>query len=329
MKKNHFNKDIISKSSSQTPHRSFRFPSSSTPNLQTPQVFSDFPLKNPLTMHSNHNSIKGVTQGESLQEILGVLKTSPKLPTKLDILTQYSNKQTSDSNLGTPATRKDVKTLADWLNSMLQKALSVTRSPESLYETANTIYKVCFQEIIRQVKVQCKERGDLIKQVWETYQSLFSHAIKVSQIKYEFLQKTHANEKCSIEKTYEKKINELIKANNELNAQKSKVEKELKIKLEALDIKVYREGKLIQALEVFKQQYAVLKEDLLIQKEENRVSKIRLENIQNSKKKAFQKYRPKAVESLKKNLNEDPILNFKIEDDPELIIEKISKYGKK
>ena len=48
---------------------------------------------------------------------------------------------------------------------MLKKALSADPKPESLYETANTIYKVCFHEIIRQVKVHCKERGELIEKI--------------------------------------------------------------------------------------------------------------------------------------------------------------------
>ena len=49
---------------------------------------------------------------------------------------------------------------------MLKNALSEKNDDiEGLCETAMLIYEVCFSEIVRQVSVQCVERGDLINRV--------------------------------------------------------------------------------------------------------------------------------------------------------------------
>ena len=49
---------------------------------------------------------------------------------------------------------------------MLKTALSEQNNDiERLCETAMMIYEVCFHEIVRQVSVQCVERGELINKV--------------------------------------------------------------------------------------------------------------------------------------------------------------------
>ena len=251
------------------------------------------------------------------------------LPTKLEVLDKFAVTQSNDYTLGSPATRRDVQELASWLNSMLKKALDSSSEPVALYDTANTIYKVCFCEVIRQVKVQCKERGELIKKIWETYQILFHHAIKITQTRQDYIEKLHVNEKYNLEKHFEKQLNDLISANTELSKKSQKLETEMKIKEEAFKIRDYREKKLMQALDIFKQQYSALKEELLIVKEENRIFNIRIENMQNIKTKTFRKYKPKDVDYFKSTCSSDPIVNYQEHDEADELIKRISQYGNK
>ena len=137
------------------------------------------------------------------------------------------------------------------------------------------------------------------------------------------------NEKNSLQASYETTIAELENSNKDLGIKNERLEKLLKTKQEAFDIKTYREEKLVHAFELFKQQYAALKEELFLVKEENRVYKIRIQNMQNIKSKPFQKYKTKTPEVLNSKLKFDPILNFHPNDDTENLIEKISQYGNK
>ena len=139
-----------------------------TPLPQNAKLLSEFSQKGFMSIHNSArtSTISKFVLPSSIEEYLGSSRNKlKKLTTKLEVLNQYSSSQNFDIDLGCPATRKDVQDLASWLNSMLQKALMNNNNPEILYETANTIYRTCFEEIIRQVRVQCKERGDLIKKV--------------------------------------------------------------------------------------------------------------------------------------------------------------------
>lgn len=301
--------------------------SSLTPLPQPQGIFSDFSTKNlHSTMNSTKSSYEKLLIKDNICEIL-LNKSPTKLPTRLEGLDNFDSAH-AELDLGHPATRKDVKNLMSWLGSMLQKALISTLSPENLYETTNTIYKVCFQELIRQVKVQCKERGELIQQVWQTYQKLFEHALKVAQAKQENIEKNHNSAIVNLERLYEKKISDLIQVNEDLARKNEKLEKQMKFKEEAYAIKQYRETKLLQALDLFKQQYAMLKEELLINKEENRISRIKIDNLQNFTSRGIKKYKLKSSDFIAQSLKSDPIMQYQGEEGAQELIRNISKHGK-
>ncbi|OMJ93292.1 hypothetical protein SteCoe_3755 [Stentor coeruleus] len=65
--------------------------------------------------------------------------------------------------LGNPTGRQDIKELCVWFNSMLEK------HRESDTDTLTLIYEQCARELVRQVTVQCIERGELL-QVLLNYQ---------------------------------------------------------------------------------------------------------------------------------------------------------------
>lgn len=285
---------------------------SSKPQLSSkvPKQVSEFSLR--LLINQNHSTTPSISKYAFSESPLNALTqiTSPKqLPKKLSILNQFETNQELEG-LGTPATRKDVSDLKDWLNTMLIKAMDSSSNPESLYDTANKIYKVCFQEIIRQVKVQCKERGELIKLVWDTYQGLFQQAIRITQTQQDCLMKEHQVEKIEIEKKHEKQVADLMKIIAELKKTNFQLEKDLKIKEQAYEHKFNHELRVLQVLDIFKQQYSLLKEDLLMVKEENRILKIKYDNLQNITIKAANKFKRKSETFIKKVVKNDPLMQY-------------------
>ena len=48
---------------------------------------------------------------------------------------------------------------------MLQQIINDHNDSDKIYDTANKIYNLCIAEVVRQVSVQCKERGIIIERV--------------------------------------------------------------------------------------------------------------------------------------------------------------------
>ena len=72
-----------------------------------------------------------------------------------------------DLELGLPTARQEVEVLIGWLENMtkiylIDDGLSV----EERVRRAQLIYTACFREVVRQVSVQCIERGILIQRIW-------------------------------------------------------------------------------------------------------------------------------------------------------------------
>lgn len=73
-------------------------------------------------------------------------------------------------NLGVPSNRKQVKVLEKWIQHMCGEI----DSDESLNELGRnrklrTIFRFSFLEIVRQVSVQCIERGELLNNVLQKF----------------------------------------------------------------------------------------------------------------------------------------------------------------
>lgn len=73
-----------------------------------------------------------------------------------------------------PAGRRDVILLGEWMTEMLTR-LSADRElgEEELVHEAQTIFSVCFHEVVRQVAVHCAERGHLMAKIWVSNMELF------------------------------------------------------------------------------------------------------------------------------------------------------------
>lgn len=140
-------------------------------------------------------------------------------------------KRAQNKNLYVPSGRKEVVSLSEWLATMLEdmqkkKTLGISE----LFDQTQLIYTVCLEEIIRQVKLQCSERGQILEKIWEAYTDLFNKAVEVSKKEKKQLESHFMNEITELKVKYDKEI-ETHKKNieeltQELDEKISSLEKE-------------------------------------------------------------------------------------------------------
>lgn len=116
-------------------------------------------------------------------------------------------------NLGNPTGRQEIENLRKWLGYMKENYLQdfdLGAIDASSIKNANLIYTMCAREIVRQVSVQCLERGETLKEIFEIF-------IKIYKLKRNKMQKVIQD---NLEK-YEEKSEEIkefyqkIKTNQE------------------------------------------------------------------------------------------------------------------
>ena len=223
------------------------------------------------------------SSAQSLLSTLGIIHntTTRQLPKDLSKLKEmiYQSKPLEKVSLGSPATREDTKTLAEWLDTMLKTALSEQNNDiERLCETAMMIYEVCFHEIVRQVSVQCVERGELINKVWKAYLGILEKALRISQAIQEYESTKHEQECRNIHFEYKDEINKL---KNDCFLSKNEVDRigrVLKNKDEEISILIKREVRVLEKLGILQKKYENNKKDLLYMQEDNRIMKAKLFN---------------------------------------------------
>jgi len=86
-----------------------------------------------------------------------------------DPILKLRNKRLPD--LGIPSSRSDAIALLKWLDQSLIM-LQERQNTNEKFELAQTIYYACFKEMVRQVAVQCSERGVALQKLWNAYIAL-------------------------------------------------------------------------------------------------------------------------------------------------------------
>lgn len=83
-------------------------------------------------------------------------------------------------------------------------------SLEQIFENIQIIYSGCLHELIRQISIQCLERGKLMQKIWSSYVSLFERLLMEQKQITNELEKNYLLETSRIHKIYQKEI-ELLK----------------------------------------------------------------------------------------------------------------------
>ncbi|EAS06598.2 EF hand protein (macronuclear) [Tetrahymena thermophila SB210] len=123
---------------------------------------------------------------------------------------QSENQQQQYKNT---TSRQDVQDLENWLEVMLQQIYSENNlKADQVLENVQLIYTACLKELIRQVSLQCTERGLLIQKVWDAYLTLFEKLIELNATEKRNLEKLYIEDVNRISKGYEANINQLSKS---------------------------------------------------------------------------------------------------------------------
>lgn len=109
-----------------------------------------------------------------------------------------------------PISRNDVLSLTNWLDYMLENHAKTSYiSQENRLEDLQLIYSSCFFEILRQVSVECNERGLLLARVWSSVAGLWQQFLREKSEIIEEIDKNHVNEMKRVHKMYENELDSL------------------------------------------------------------------------------------------------------------------------
>ena len=103
-------------------------------------------------------------------------------------------------------------------------------SNSEIFELTQTIYYICFKEIIRNISVQCLEQGILLWKIWRGYMSLIDTAnCQLEELKKEEFNK-YSERINFIQENLELKIKQLQKQNEDLLSENESLKKDINSK---------------------------------------------------------------------------------------------------
>lgn len=255
---------------------------------------------------------------QELLETLGVIKSQSNrvLPTTIREL-KTEKKLLPDLTM--PVARKDAQALIKWLDNMLGQIPSNSSDIESILESALSIYEMCFHEVVRQVSIQCKERGELINRIWKAYISLLERALRISQASQQTQIQQFKQEKENLKNATAAELNRLKEDLQEKNAKISAFNKKLQIKEEEMSKLEQNKQRLSHRLDLIISHYETVMAEMVALKEEKRVLKLKLLNTETEfivnangvieAQHKRQKIKRKSEDNLKKIVNKDPIIS--------------------
>ncbi len=97
--------------------------------------------------------------------------------------------------------------LSDWLNKMLEKIQNQSNlRVTEIFEHVQVIYTMCLKEIIRQVGLQCTERGQLLDKIWGAYMDLLDKAINENSNEKMKIENYYLDEIAALHSMYQKQL---------------------------------------------------------------------------------------------------------------------------
>ena len=109
--------------------------------------------------------------------------------------------------MGNPTGRQDIKELCTWFSSMLEF------HQDSSIDTIMVIYDSCAKEIVRQVAVQCIERGELLQILFNYMPEVYTRKIEDINKEIERLKAKHINDIELLRQRIRKGLKEIAEKN--------------------------------------------------------------------------------------------------------------------
>eukprot|EP01105_Mastigella_eilhardi_P022176 TRINITY_DN5447_c0_g1_i1.p1 TRINITY_DN5447_c0_g1~~TRINITY_DN5447_c0_g1_i1.p1 ORF type:complete len:820 (-),score=235.45 TRINITY_DN5447_c0_g1_i1:84-2522(-) len=123
-----------------------------------------------------------------------------------------------------PASRREVLLLDEWLTETLEENQKKNLGPIDMVKEAQQLYSICIHEVIRQVYVQCMERGQLLEKIWKRYLQLFEHVLKIREREQNAYNQKLQQQKLMYQQLYKDKDEMFNKVYLQLAADKERVQ---------------------------------------------------------------------------------------------------------
>ena len=129
--------------------------------------------------------------------------------------------------LKNPNSRKDVEELDGWLKYMISQQ-EAKHTPEenikNLLANTQVIYNACLKEIIRQISIDCSERGQFIQKIWDNYMGLLERALIENKKESNSKDMKNIEEIARIHRMYQREIEGLAEIIKKISEDKEKLE---------------------------------------------------------------------------------------------------------
>lgn len=90
-----------------------------------------------------------------------------------------------------PASKREVELLGEWLNSVLAENLEQNDNPIDVCTNAQHWFSVAFNELVRQVSIDCVERGRLFAVIWKRNQDLLTKLVQIQREERQYILQCH------------------------------------------------------------------------------------------------------------------------------------------
>lgn len=172
-------------------------------------------LIDPLLLSNKYNP--GILEYEFKEESLikSIIRT--------DFNTKSQPQENYPKDFRLPVNRNDIISLSAWLDFMIETNIDSNATAEHQKEELQLIYSACLTEIIRQVSVECNERGALLTKVWSSLMNIWETALKEKNDYLDSMQQNYLTEVKRIHHMYETEIGILQQKNNTLEADKATI----------------------------------------------------------------------------------------------------------
>jgi len=129
-----------------------------------------------------------------------------------------------------PSSRQDVKALAQWMEEKINIIKKDQTNEGEKFVKYDQVYNLCLNELLRQVSVDCVERGELLHKIWMSYFNVLSQYKANLDVERE---KTQAHYKRESQRLFVDMEDLTMRTNENIEACKKEIQKLTFEKLEA------------------------------------------------------------------------------------------------
>ena len=174
--------------------------------------------------------------------------------------------------------------MSKWTDLMLTNLSIEKNLPlDTVFESLQIIYSGCLQELIRQISIQCVERGQLLHKIWNSHISLFERLMIEQKKASNQTEKNYLMESSRIHKLYQNEL-EVFKVNFDQATQENEQYKKDHVKISEKHKQLKAKfKKMLQDFSIQKLNFENIRTEFNLIQEENLELKVVLENLCKSK----------------------------------------------